>query len=88
MSETSEVVKQVTKEKNPGRVQAGHRLKDWNRKNKENLLKNQKQEPTTETLSEISTTKPVEISTTKPVEISTTKPVEIVPQSRMIHMCT
>ena len=37
-SETSEVVKQVTKEKNPGRVQAGHRLKDWNRKNKENLL--------------------------------------------------
>ena len=37
--------KQVTKEKNPGRVKAGHRLREWNLKNKEDLLKNHKQEP-------------------------------------------
>ena len=36
---------EVTKVKNPGRIQAGKRLVEWNRKNKENLTKNLKQEP-------------------------------------------
>ena len=61
----TETTKQVTKEKNPGRVKAGHRLREWNLKNKEDVLKNQKQEPTTETLSEISTSKSSEINTSK-----------------------
>ena len=61
----TETTKQVTKEKNPGRVKAGHKLREWNLKNKEDLLKNQKQEPTTETLSEISTSKSSEINTSK-----------------------
>ena len=34
---------QVTKPKNEGRVAAGKRLAEWNRKNKENLLKNKEQ---------------------------------------------
>lgn len=34
---------QVTKSKNEGRVAAGKRLAEWNRKNKENLLKNKDQ---------------------------------------------
>ena len=34
---------QVVKAKNEGRVAAGKRLADWNRKNKENLIKNKKQ---------------------------------------------
>ena len=34
---------QVTKSKNEGRVAAGKRLAEWNRKNKENLLKNKEQ---------------------------------------------
>ena len=37
---------QVTKQKNEGRVAAGKRLAEWNRKNKENLLKKKEQEPT------------------------------------------
>ena len=34
---------EVTKSKNEGRVAAGKRLAEWNRKNKENLLKNKEQ---------------------------------------------
>ena len=34
---------QVTKSKNEGRVAAGKRLVEWNRKNKENLVKNKEQ---------------------------------------------
>ena len=34
---------QVTRPKNEGRVAAGKRLAEWNRKNKENLLKNEGQ---------------------------------------------
>ena len=34
---------QVTKLKNEGRVAAGKRLAEWNRKNKENLIKNKEQ---------------------------------------------
>ena len=34
---------QVTKSKNEGRVAAGKRLVEWNRKNKENLVKNKGQ---------------------------------------------
>ena len=33
----------VTKSKNEGRVAAGKRLVEWNRKNKENLVKNKEQ---------------------------------------------
>ena len=33
----------VTKEKHPGRVAQGKRLAEWNRKNKEDLLKNKNQ---------------------------------------------
>ena len=36
---------QVVKAKNEGRVAAGKRLVEWNRKNKEDLLKNKNQEP-------------------------------------------
>ena len=34
---------QVTKSKNEGRFAAGKRLVEWNRKNKENLVKNKEQ---------------------------------------------
>ena len=34
---------QVTKPKNEGRVAAGRKLAEWNRKNKENLIKNKEQ---------------------------------------------
>ena len=34
---------QVTKSKNEGRVASGKRLAEWNRKNKENLVKNKEQ---------------------------------------------
>ena len=34
------MTEQVTKVKNEGRVAAGKRLVEWNRKNKENLVKN------------------------------------------------
>ena len=34
---------QVLKTKNEGRVAAGKRLAEWNRKNKEDLLKNKNQ---------------------------------------------
>ena len=37
---------QVVKAKNEGRVAAGKILVEWNRKNKEDLLKNKNQEPT------------------------------------------
>ena len=36
-------MEQVTKTKNEGRVAAGKRLAEWNRKNKEDLLKNKEQ---------------------------------------------
>ena len=38
--------KEVTKPKHPSRVASGKRLVEWNRRNKENLLKNKEQEPT------------------------------------------
>ena len=79
MSKVKEI-KQVTKVKNEGRQKAGHKLVEWNRKNKEDLKKNQKQEPTQDDSSvessEISTVKSSEISTIKsvePSEISTIK---------------
>ena len=34
---------QVTKSKNEGRVAAGKRLVEWNRRNKENLIKSKEQ---------------------------------------------
>ena len=37
------MTEQVTKVKNEGRVAAGKRLVEWNRKNKENLVKNREQ---------------------------------------------
>ena len=37
------MTEQVTKSKNEGRVAAGKRLVEWNRKNKENLVKNKEQ---------------------------------------------
>ena len=43
--EQSGEIKQVTKVKNPGRQKSGYKLVEWNRKNKEDLQKNQKQEP-------------------------------------------
>ena len=64
---------QVTKEKNTGRVKAGHRLREWNRKNKEDLLKNQKQKPIEGKLS----VEPSEISTTKHVEVGTNKSYDV-----------
>ena len=47
---------QVTKPKNEGRVAAGKRLAEWNRKNKENLVKNQEQVDTSDDLSASSST--------------------------------
>ena len=41
----------VTKAKNEGRVAAGKRLVEWNRKNKSSLLKNKAQEPSQVTVS-------------------------------------
>ena len=35
--------RQITKKKNEGRVAAGKRLAEWNRKNKEDLIKNKDQ---------------------------------------------
>ena len=40
---------QVTKSKNEGRVAAGKRLVEWNRKNKENLVKNKEQVESSDT---------------------------------------
>ena len=67
----------VTKEKHPGRVQAGKRLHEWNKSHKENLkkkieeletrLESTKKEP------DISTLKEPQISTSKEPEISTLK---------------
>ena len=37
------MTEQVTKPKSEGRVAAGKRLVEWNRKNKENLVKNKEQ---------------------------------------------
>ena len=37
------MTEQVTKVKNEGRVAAGKRLVEWNRKNKENLVKNREE---------------------------------------------
>ena len=34
----------ITKQKSEGRVRAGKQLAEWNRKNKENLLKNKTQD--------------------------------------------
>ena len=68
MSKTEDI-KQVTKVKNEGRQKAGHKLVEWNRKNKENLNKNQKQEPTQDDSSVESS----KISTVKSSEISTVK---------------
>ena len=65
----------MTKVKNEGRQKAGRQLAEWNRKNKEHLNKNQKQEPTQDDSSvessEISTAKSSEITTTKSSERST-----------------
>ena len=67
--------KQVTKVKNPGRQKSGYKLVEWNRKNKEDLQKNQKQEP----INSQSSVEPSEISTIKspssvePSEISAVK---------------
>ena len=41
-------MEQVTKSKNEGRVAAGKRLVEWNRKNKEDLLKNREQVATSD----------------------------------------
>ena len=68
-------IKQITKVKNPGRQKAGHKLVEWNRKNKDDLQKNQKQEP----IKSQSSVDPSEISTSKspssvePSEISAIK---------------
>ena len=73
--EQSGEIKQVTKVKNPGRQKSGYKLVEWNRKNKENLQKNQKQEP----INSQSSVEPSEISTIKspssvePSEISAVK---------------
>ena len=70
-----QTIKQVTKVKNPGRQKSGYKLVEWNRKNKENLQKNQKQEP----INSQSSVEPSEISTIKspssvePSEISAVK---------------
>ena len=64
-----EEIKQVTKVKNEGRQKAGHKLVEWNRKNKEDLKKNLKQEPTQDDSSVESS----EISTAMSSEISTVK---------------
>jgi len=49
---TEEQPQVVTKTPNPGRQAAGKRLAEWNRKNKEDLLKNKQQVPAQVTLSE------------------------------------
>ena len=73
--EQSGEIKQVTKVKNPGRQKSGYKLVEWNRKNKEDLQKNQKQEP----INSQSSVEPSEISTIKspssvePSEISAVK---------------
>ena len=59
--EQSGKIKQVTKVKNPGRQKSGYKLVEWNRKNKEDLQKNQKQEP----INSQSSVEPSEISTIK-----------------------
>ena len=59
--EQSGEIKQVTKVKNPGRQKSGYKLVEWNRKNKEDLQKNQKQEP----INSQSSVEPSEISTIK-----------------------
>ena len=59
--EQSGEIKQVTKVKNPGRQKSGYKLVEWNRKNKDNLQKNQKQEP----INSQSSVEPSEISTIK-----------------------
>ena len=70
-----QTIKQVTKVKNPGRQKSGYKLFEWNRKNKEDLQKNQKQEP----INSQSSVEPSEISTIKspssvePSEISAVK---------------
>ena len=70
-----QTIKQVTKVKNPGRQKSGYKLVEWNRKNKEDLQKNQKQEP----INSQSSVEPSEISTIKspssvePSEISAVK---------------
>ena len=75
MSEQSGETKQVTKVKNPGRQKSGYKLVEWNRKNKDVLQKNQKQEP----INSQSSVEPSEISTinsqssVEPSEISTIK---------------
>ena len=43
-----DIVQQVTKVKNPGRVAGGHKLAAWNRKNKEELKQEPNQEPNQE----------------------------------------
>lgn len=49
------MTEQVTlKTKNEGRVAAGKRLVEWNRKNKSNLLNNKDQEPTNAESSDLS----------------------------------
>ena len=75
VEEQSGEIKQVTKVKNPGRQKSGYKLVEWNRKNKEDLQKNQKQEP----INSQSSVEPSEISTIKspssvePSEISAVK---------------
>ena len=75
MDEEQREIKQVTKVKNPGRQKSGYKLVEWNRKNKEDLQKNQKQEP----INSQSSVEPSEISTIKspssvePSEISAVK---------------
>ncbi len=44
----------VTKQKSEGRVEAGKRLAEWNKKNKENLLKNKTQDNPSEKPSNLS----------------------------------
>ena len=67
--EQSGEIKQVTKEKHPGRQKSGYKLVEWNCKNKEDLLKNQKQETSGVESIEISSTKSQ--SSVEPSVIST-----------------
>ena len=50
------MTEQVTKVKNEGRIAAGKRLVEWNRKNKENLVKNRE-----EVASSVSSSAPKEL---------------------------
>ena len=50
----SENQTQVVKQKSEGRVKAGKQLAEWNRKNKENLLKNKTQDNPSEKSSNLS----------------------------------